>query len=58
MIYLELSDRIGKLQIFLEGGHYSLSDLVDIISEHADGSEDTSEESECSDDDFENRLDK
>ena len=57
MIYLEIADRIAHLQVFLEGGHYSLSDLVDIIAEHADGSEDTSEESDTSDDDFENRVD-
>ena len=56
MIYLEIADRIAKLPIFLEGGYYTISDLVDIIAEHADGSEDTSEESDTSDDDFENRV--
>ena len=57
MLYLEIPDRIGNLQVFLEAGHYTLADLVDLITEQADGSEDTSEESDTSDDDFENRVD-
>tara|TARA_R110000796_G_scaffold27937_1_gene76687 strand:+ start:522 stop:728 length:207 start_codon:yes stop_codon:yes gene_type:complete len=55
MLYLEIPDRIGSLQILLKGGHYTLADLVDLILEHADGSEDTTEDSSCSDDDFETR---
>lgn len=56
MIYVEISDRLADLQVFLDGGHYSLSDLVDIIAEHMDGSTDDYSEDSCSDDDFEHRV--
>ena len=48
MIYLELADHDGDIEIYLEGT-YSIRDLLDIIAEYADGESDTTEESEESD---------
>jgi hypothetical protein len=44
MIYLELSDRDGDVELYLEGT-YSIRDLIDIIAEYADGESDTTESS-------------
>ena len=52
MLYLEIPDRVSELNVFLKEGHYSLGDLVDIILQHADGSEDSTEESDDSETDL------
>jgi hypothetical protein len=44
MIYVELSDRDGGVELYLEGT-YSIRDLLDLIAEHADGESDTTESS-------------
>ena len=57
MIYLELTDRDGDVELYLEGT-YSIRDLLDLIAEHADGESDTSEESEDSEEEEEGHLGK
>ena len=52
MIYIEIADRSGDIQVYLEGT-YSLQDLVDIIAENADEFSDTTEPSTPSDSDTE-----
>lgn len=42
MIYVEINDRSGETQVYLEGV-YSLTDLIDIIAENADSGSDTEE---------------
>jgi hypothetical protein len=45
MIYLELTDRDGDVELYLEGT-YSIRDLLDLIAEHADGDSDSTESSD------------
>jgi hypothetical protein len=54
MIYIKLDDKIGKTKVFLEGGHYTISDLIDIISFYADADEESEEDR--SDDEFYRRV--
>ena len=60
MLYVEIPDKIAGIQVHLENRHYTLSELVDIIGCHMDGStddeSDESDEDDCSDDDFPKRL--
>jgi hypothetical protein len=51
MIYLEINDRSGEIQVYLEGT-YSLRDLIDIIAENADSESDTEDTSIDSDTDL------
>jgi hypothetical protein len=52
MIYVEINDSSGDIQVYLEGT-YSLTDLIDIIAENADSGSDTEENSDFDDDEDE-----
>tara|TARA_R110000772_G_scaffold49715_2_gene114455 strand:+ start:957 stop:1139 length:183 start_codon:yes stop_codon:yes gene_type:complete len=50
MIYVELNDKIAKIEILLENRYYSINELINLISSYDDGSDDSTEESNSSDD--------
>jgi hypothetical protein len=56
MIYVELNDKIAKIEILLENRYYSINELINLISSYDDGSEDSTEEADSSDD-FTHRID-
>ena len=45
MIYVEIADRCAEIQVYLDAGAYSLCELLDIVAEHADDGDDTTEPS-------------
>lgn len=57
MIYIKLDEKVGETKVFLEGGHYTISDLIYVISSYADANESESEsEEDRSDDEFYRRA--
>ena len=56
MIYVELNDKIAKIEILLENRYYSINELVHLLSGYDNGSDDSTEEDDCSNDDFNHRI--